>query len=74
MKKLKGKCKTCLGCNLLDDFGFKGRKRCKYYQKTYDENFDKYIVIAFIIFTLFLITTIISVGYWIYRFNMLCGG
>lgn len=31
MKELKGKCKTCLGCNMLNDFGFKGRKKCKGY-------------------------------------------
>ena len=33
MQDLKGKCKDCIGCNLLEDIGFKGREHCKYYIK-----------------------------------------
>ena len=29
-KELKGKCKTCLGCNRLEDINFKGVYRCGY--------------------------------------------
>lgn len=29
--KLKGKCRTCLGCNKLEEIGFKGTNECKYY-------------------------------------------
>ena len=31
MKNLKGKCKTCFGCNLLSDEQFQGKNKCKYY-------------------------------------------
>lgn len=39
MKKLKGKCKTCLGCSLLEDYAFKGRKYCKYYIDSREKNY-----------------------------------
>lgn len=30
MKELIEKCKTCLGCNRLEDPSFRGTYRCKY--------------------------------------------
>lgn len=32
MTNLIGKCPTCLGCNLLEVNGFKGRLDCDYYR------------------------------------------
>ena len=29
-RELVGKCKTCLGCNRLEDINFKGVYRCEY--------------------------------------------
>lgn len=67
MKKLKGKCKTCIGCNLSKEFGFKGKKYCKYYisKRNY-----KLIIAEFVVICL-----LISLGFVIYeKINMLCGG
>lgn len=33
-KELKGKCNTCIGCNLLEREDFKGYYRCENYIKT----------------------------------------
>ena len=32
---IKGKCKTCLGCNRLEDLYFKGTKNCINYVRYY---------------------------------------
>ena len=70
MKDLKGKCKTCLGCGLLEDKGFKGRKKCKYYARANIEEFWAIIIVAIIV-----IAMIIGFGFYAYcRINMLCGG
>lgn len=29
-------CRTCLGCNLLEDKNFKGKGRCEYYVCSYN--------------------------------------
>lgn len=31
-------CRTCLGCNLLEDKNFKGKDKCEYY--VYDSSMD----------------------------------
>lgn len=69
MKKLKGKCKTCFGCEMLNDFGFKGRKKCKNYIRA-NENYQILYVILFIEILLY----IVLLGYFYTKFNMLCGG
>lgn len=68
MHKIKGKCKSCLGCNLLEDFGFKGRKKCKNYIKD-NTNWFEFITA---VISLLVIATIIM--FTIYRFSILCGG
>lgn len=30
-KELKGKCKSCIGCNRLEALEFNGVERCEYY-------------------------------------------
>lgn len=37
--EVKGKCRTCLGCNLLEDLNFAGYYRCDNYARAED---DKY--------------------------------
>lgn len=66
MKKLKGKCKTCCGCGLQEDYGFKGRKKCKYYIRA-EKNRNWFLIVAVLvefigIFLLF---------YGFYKFMML---
>ena len=67
--KLKGKCKTCLGCNMLDDFGFKGRKKCDRYIRANEKNWVLLIV---------AIIELSVIGFGIYGFyvcfNRLVGG
>ena len=67
---LQGKCKDCLGCELINTFGFKGRKKCKYYIKA-EENDMKFI---FGILLIEVLLYILFLGYFYTRFNMLCGG
>jgi len=70
MKKIKGKCKTCLGCNLLEDFGFKGKKKCKYYIRANKQEFWAIIIVAIVELIMF-----IGLGFYAYfRINMLAGG
>lgn len=33
MKEINGKCKSCLGCNRLEDPNFKGCNECVHYAK-----------------------------------------
>ena len=35
-------CKTCLGCNLLEDKNFKGKDRCEYYVYSYNMAFTTF--------------------------------
>lgn len=36
--ELKGKCRTCLGCNLLERLDFTGYYRCENYMRGAEEN------------------------------------
>ena len=69
MEKSKGKCKTCFGCNKLEERGFKGVNYCKYYVKAEDDERVVYLIllIEIVLYMMFL-------GYFYYRFSMLCGG
>lgn len=71
--KLKEKCRTCLGCGLLEDKGFYGRKKCKYYIKD-KEPIDWLEIIALVIFGICFIGFIIAIVGWCIKFNMLAGG
>lgn len=33
IKEINGKCKSCLGCNRLEDFNFEGYNECTHYVK-----------------------------------------
>lgn len=70
MKTLKGKCKNCLGCNLLDDFAFKGRNKCKNYVRANENEHRAIIIIMIVEIIMFIILGI----YAYFRINMLCGG
>ena len=37
-----GICKTCLGCNLLEDKNFKGKDRCEYYVCSYSMDHNSF--------------------------------
>ena len=37
-------CKTCLGCNLLEDKNFKGKDKCEYY--VYDGSLDRAALVS----------------------------
>lgn len=68
MKKLKGKCRTCLGCNKLDEQGFKGVDHCKYYI----DGTRKDKIILWILMELILL---LALGYVVYlKISMLAGG
>lgn len=69
MKNLKGKCKKCLGCALLEDKGFNGRKHCKYYMRAEKNNLS----LAIFIFLHILFFLCIIIGLY-YKFSILCGG
>lgn len=70
MNELKGKCKTCLGCNLLDDFAFKGRNKCKNYTRANQNEHIAIIIIMLVEIVMFMM----YLGYFYYKFNRLCGG
>lgn len=74
--KLKGKCRTCLGCALLEDeAGFKGRKKCKYYARDNNPVVDMVTIAIFIGITCLIVFGLLKLGYSLYeRFNMLAGG
>ena len=73
--KLKGKCRTCLGCGLLEDTGFKGRKKCKYYARDKSPLTDIITIAIFIGITCLIVWVLLKLGYSLYeRFNMLAGG
>lgn len=38
--ELTGKCKTCMGCNLLETTFFKGKNECENYVKANDSGLD----------------------------------
>lgn len=40
-KPLIEPCKSCLGCQRLENPNFTGDKNCKYQEKEYKENFGK---------------------------------
>lgn len=69
MKRVKGKCKKCFGCNRLDDENFEGVKKCRNYTKANEKNW--YLLIVSIV-------ELLSIGFFIYEFfeflSMLCGG
>lgn len=70
MRKLKGKCKKCVGCNKIFEKGFAGVKRCKYYtRKMEDES-----TLSFWEFALFEIFIIIAFMFFLYRILMLSIG
>lgn len=62
MKKSKigGRCKTCLGCNKLDEIGFKGTNYCKYYQS---DRSDKYKTFFYILIEILIL---IALGYLVF--------
>ena len=68
-KKLKGKCRKCLGCNLLEYREFNGRKHCKYFVRADNENI---ILAVFIILQILIMLGIFVCLY--YKFSILCGG
>ncbi len=77
MKKLKGKCRKCVGCDKIFQKGFKGTKQCKYFiKKKIKQDYhirpekDK----SFVIFALFEIFVIIIIMFGLYRFLMLSMG
>ena len=71
MEKLKGKCRTCYGCNLLDNEDFGGKEKCKNYVKDH----TNLLKIIEIILYLLQIMMYIMIGlYLFYRFSILCGG
>lgn len=68
MRKIKGKCRTCLGCNKLDEQGFKGTNECKYFI----DGTKKEKIFLWIFMELILIFTL---GYVVYlKINMIAGG
>ena len=68
MRKLKGKCRTCLGCNLLEEQGFKGREECKYFI----DGTRKDKIILWILMELILL---LALGYVVYlKISLMCGG
>lgn len=70
MGKLKGKCKTCFGCNLLNDFGFKGRKKCKNYIRANPNEYLEWLIIG-----ISVISVLIGIGFYLYfKFSILAGG
>lgn len=71
MKKLRGKCKKCVGCNKIFEKGFTGVKRCKYYIRKKEE---KESIISFLVFVLFEIFIIIAFMFFLYRILMLSIG
>lgn len=71
MRKLKGKCRKCVGCNKIFEKGFAGVKRCKYYTRKIEE---KESIISFLVFALFEIIIIIAFMFFIYRILMLSIG
>ena len=40
-KELKGKCKSCIGCNRLEALEFNGIERCEYYTEEEKDNGNK---------------------------------
>lgn len=68
MEKPKGKCKTCFGCNILNEPGFKGRKKCKNYIRANDYFIDIVVITAIAIIMMILVTIACI------KFNMLAGG
>lgn len=70
MKKLKGKCRTCFGCNILDEPGFKGRKKCKNYIRANPNEYLEWLIIG-----ISVISVLIGIGFYLYcKINMLAGG
>lgn len=68
MKKLKGKCKKCIGCNKIFEKGFSGVKKCKYYIRKIKEEES---ILSFIGFALFEIFIIIAFMFGLYKFLIL---
>lgn len=67
MRKIKGKCRTCLGCNKLDEIGFKGVRKCKYYKD--GRNWKE------ILFYIMEIILLLALGYVVYvKISMVAGG
>lgn len=70
MKDLKGKCKTCFGCNKLEDENFEGIKKCENYAGMGVDKVTLLVILlsmimVFIIIALIIISCI--------NFNILCG-
>ena len=75
MEKLRGKCKTCLGCNKLEEMGFKGRLHCKYYiSGETKEEFKDDERTVYLILLIEVILYMMFLGYFYIKFNALCGG
>lgn len=64
MKKLKGKCKKCIGCNKIFENGFAGRKKCKYFNR---KNDNKEIIIGFMLLIVLEIVITILVMFFLYN-------
>lgn len=68
MRKIKGKCRTCLGCNKLDEQGFRGTNECKYFI----DGTDKKKIIIWILMEIILL---LALGYAVYtKISMIVGG
>lgn len=79
MKKLRGKCKKCVGCNKMFEKGFYGTKKCKYYVKRtiFNSNWhveEEETKIPFIAIALFEIFIIIAFMFFLYRILILSIG
>lgn len=70
MKELKGKCKTCFGCNRLDDDNFKGVRKCKNYIRANKEEHITIIIVLIVEALMFILLG----WYAYYRISILCGG
>lgn len=76
MKKLKGKCKKCVGCNKIFEKGFYGTKKCNFYIKRTIFNSNWHVeeeesIVSFLGVVIFEIFIIIAFMFFIYRILML---
>lgn len=71
MTKVKGKCKKCIGCNLLENEDFKEKEHCEYYIK--DNNFIFNIILCLIELLVVIVVGVLFSNF-IINLNMLCGG
>ena len=71
IKKLKGKCRKCVGCNKIFEKGFYGTKKCKYYTRKIEEGELNFPFLGLVVFEIFII---IAFMFFLYRILMLSVG